>query len=165
MTTRMQKPRDVVGGALVFAIGAAFFLLGRELDFGNAFRMGPGYFPTVLSVVMMLLGVAMIVLALRGPREPGTFDHVAWRGLVLTIGATVFFGLALRGFGLLPTLLVAVCAAAWGSRNATWRGSILLAIGLAAFCAFLFVYALGLPLPIVGKWLTQFWAAAPAPVR
>lgn len=161
MSTRMQKPRDVVGGALIVAIGAIFFLLGRDLEFGNAFRMGPGYFPTVLSVVMMLLGVAMIIPALRGPREPGTFDHVAWRGLALTIGATLFFGLTLRGLGLLPTLIVVVLATAWASRYATWRASVPLALGMAAFCTFLFVYALGLPLPVVGKWLTQLWAAAP----
>ena len=35
------------------AIGAGFLLVGRELEFGTAFRMGPGYFPTILSLLMI----------------------------------------------------------------------------------------------------------------
>ena len=74
--TGMEKPRDVVGGLLVVAIGAGFFLFGRELEMGTSFRMGPGYFPTILSVLMMLLGAAIIaasgVLLVRwAPKQGG----------------------------------------------------------------------------------------------
>ena len=44
----IQKPRDVIGGLVVIAIGAVFFLSGQELEMGTSFRMGPGYFPTIL---------------------------------------------------------------------------------------------------------------------
>ena len=69
--TGMEKPRDVVGGLLVVAIGAGFFLFGRELEMGTSFRMGPGYFPTILSVLMMLLGAAMVAIAWRKPPTEG----------------------------------------------------------------------------------------------
>ena len=59
----MERPRDVMGGVLVVAIGAGFFLFGRELEMGTSFRMGPGYFPTILSVLMIGLGLAMTALA------------------------------------------------------------------------------------------------------
>jgi hypothetical protein len=69
MSPSMEKPRDVVGGGAVMAIGAGFLLFGRELEMGNSFHMGPGYFPTILSIVMIGLGAAIMVQALRGPSQ------------------------------------------------------------------------------------------------
>ena len=159
MTTTFEKPRDVIGGALIMAIGGGFLLLGRGLEFGSSFRMGPGYFPTVLSVILVLLGAAMVALAWRRPAEEGTLSHIPWRGVVLVIGSTFFFGLALRGLGLIPVLVTVVLASAWASRYASWRASVPLALGMALFCWLVFVRGLGLPLPLVGPWLDpQRWA-------
>ena len=167
MATSFEKPRDVIGGVLIMAIGGAFLLLGRELEFGTSFRMGPGYFPTVLSVILILLGGAMVALAWRRPAEEGTLGRLPWRGIVLVIGATFFFGLALRGLGLIPVLLIVVLASAWASRYASWRTSVPLALGMALFCYLVFVRGLGLPLPLVGPWLDpQQWMpteSAPPP--
>ena len=168
MAGNLSKPRDVIGGALIVAIGAGFFIVGRELETGTSFRMGPGYFPTVLSFLMMGLGAVMTFLALRKPPEEGTLGQVPWRGLLLVIGATAFFGMTLRGIGLAPVIVILVLATAWGSRYASWRASIPLALGLAAFCSVLFIRGLGLPLPLVGPWLSPaYWSpppvVAPAP--
>jgi hypothetical protein len=173
MTDGMEKPRDVVGGLLVVALGAGFLLFGRELEMGSSFRMGPGYFPTILSVLMMLLGAVMTVLAWRAPHQEGAFGHVPWRGVVLVTGAVVLFGLTLRGLGLAPVLVLVVLLTAWASRYASWRASVPLAVGIAAFCTFLFIKGLGLPLPLIGPWLSAgYWSppaatsapdAAPAP--
>jgi hypothetical protein len=164
MAAQLEKPRDVVGGLLVMAIGAGFLLVGQELEFGTARSMGPGYFPTVLSLLMMALGAVLTVLAWRAPREEGAFAHVPWRGLLLVIGATLFFGLALRGLGLAPVLLLVVLATAWASRYASWRSAVPLALGLALFCTVLFIRLLGLPLPLMGPWADpQRWAPPEAP--
>ena len=164
MAGQLEKPRDVVGGLLVVAIGAGFLLFGRELEMGSSFRMGPGYFPTVLSLLMIALGAVLTVLAWRAQSEEGAFAHVPWRGLLLILGATVLFGLALRGLGLGPVLVLAVLATAWASRYAGWRSSVPLALGLAVFCSVLFVKLLGLPLPLLGPWADpQRWMAPEAP--
>lgn len=169
MTASIEKPRDLAGGLLVMAVGAGFLLSGRTLTFGSALRMGPGYFPTILSVLMILLGAVIALQALRRPYREGTFGHVAWRGLVLIVGTVVFFGLTLRGLGLAPALLVVVFAAAWASRYASLRASVPLAIGVAAFCTVLFIQVLGLPLPLVGAWFSaEYWSpaiSAPTPTR
>ena len=52
----IQKPRDVIGGLVVMAIGAGFLLSGQALDLGSSLRMGPGYFPTILSILMIASG-------------------------------------------------------------------------------------------------------------
>jgi hypothetical protein len=164
VTTGLEKPRDVVGGLLVMAIGAGFLLVGQELEFGTARSMGPGYFPTVLSLLMMALGAVLTALAWRAPPEEGAFAHLPWRGLLLVIGATLFFGLTLRGLGLAPVLLLVVLATAWASRYARWRSAIPLALGLAVFCSVLFIRLLGLPLPLMGPWADpqRWWASPPA---
>ncbi len=164
MAEPLEKPRDVVGGLLVMAIGAGFLLVGRELEFGTSFRMGPGYFPTILSYLMIALGAVLTVLAWRAQPEEGAFGHVPWRGLLLVIGATLFFGFTLRGLGLAPVLLLVVFATAWASRYAAWRSSVLLALGLAVFCTVLFIKLLGLPLPLLGPWADpqRWWASPPA---
>ena len=162
MAAHLTKPRDVIGGALVVAIGLGFFMLGRELEMGTSFRMGPGYFPTILSFLMVGLGAVMAGLALRKPPEEGTLGEVPWRGIVLVIGATAFFGFMLRSLGLAPAILIVVLATAWASHYASLRASVLLALGLAAFCSFLFIRALGLPLPLIGPWLSPAYWSPPA---
>ena len=162
MASVVEKPRDVIGGALIAGIGAGFLLLGHDLEAGSASRMGPGYFPTVLSCLMMALGAALALLALRRPGEEAWLGRVPWRGVALVIGAVVLFGLALKGLGLAPVVLAVVLATAWASRYATWRASVPLALGLAAFCTLLFVRGLGLPLPAVGPWLAPaYWSPLP----
>ena len=161
MSSGFEKPRDVVGGLVVVGIGG-FFLFGRELEMGTSFRMGPGYFPTILSVLMILLGVAMVALAWRKPTTEGAFGSVPWLGIILVVFPVVFFGLTLRGLGLAPVLVVVVLLTAWASRYRSVRSAVPLALGLAAFCSFLFIRALGLPLPMVGPWLsTSYWSPPP----
>ena len=135
-------------------IGTGFLMVGRDLDMGSSFRMGPGYFPTVLSVLMIALGLAITVLALRCPAGEGGSTPLPWRGLLLIIGGAVFFGFAVRGLGLAPVVLGVVLASAWASRYAALRSSLSLSAGLAVFCTFLFIQLLGLPLPLTGPWLS-----------
>jgi hypothetical protein len=58
-------------------------------------------------------------------------------------------------------VLMVVLATAWASRYASLRGSLPLSLGLAAFCALLFIRLLGLPLPLTGPWLSAaYWSPA-----
>ena len=109
---------------MIVAIGGLFLLFGRELPVGSSFRMGPGYFPAILSWLMVALGAVMAGLAWRAPHQEGAFGAVPWRGAGADRRAPrVFFGLALRGLGLLPVLLVVVFATAWASRYASLKAS------------------------------------------
>jgi hypothetical protein len=157
----MEKPRDVVGGLIVMAIGIGFLVTGRDLEVGTSFRMGPGYFPTILSILMIALGSIITLLALRAPAFKNGSSLLPWRGLALIIGAPLAFGATLVGLGLAPAVLMVVLATAWSSRYASVRSSVPLSLGLAAFCALLFIRLLGLPLPLTGPWLSAgHWAPA-----
>ena len=120
MEPQLQRPRDIIGGLMIVAVGALFLLLGRELEFGNSFQMGPGYFPTVLSVLTMILGGVLTWKGMRGAPVEGAFSHIPWIGVVSVIGSVVFFGLTIRGIGIAPAVAVVVFVTASASRYARW---------------------------------------------
>ena len=130
----IQKPRDVIGGLVVIAIGAGFFLSGQELEMGTSFRMGPGYFPTILSILMIGLGAVIAAQALRAPTMEHSFGQVPWRGLLLLIGAVLFFGFMVRGLGLAPAVLIVVLTTAWASRSSDATTRPIIAISFV-FCS------------------------------
>src|SRR3954466_6030160 len=100
-------------------------MFGRDLEMGTSFRMGPGYFPTVLSIVMIGLGAVITLQALRGPLQETSFGQVPWRGLTLIIGAPLVFGETLigLGLGLGLAMLMVVLSTVWASRYANLLGS------------------------------------------
>ena len=71
----------------------------------------------------------------------------------MVTGATVLFGVLLRGAGLAVAVPVLVLVTAAASVYFRWRTAFILAAGLAVFTALLFVKALGLPIPVFGPWL------------
>jgi Tripartite tricarboxylate transporter TctB family len=157
--TTMEKPRDVFGGLIVVAIGSFFLILGRDLEMGTSLRMGPGYFPIILSAMMICLGAVMTYLAWKAKREEGAFSHIPWLGLLLVVGSVVFFGFTVRSLGLFAVVAILVFLTARASQYATWRGSVLLALGISTLCTVLFIHVLGLPLQATGPWLsTSYWS-------
>jgi hypothetical protein len=143
--------RDVIAGALFVAIGAWFVVSALELEIGTALRMGPGYFPLILAGILILLGVLVVVRAMRD--QPAAIGTVAWRGLPFILAAPVVFGLTIRGLGLVPALVLEVLLVCFASRSMRPLTAVCLAVALTAFCVGLFSYGLGLPLRRFGPWL------------
>ncbi len=153
MTPRIRNPKDFWTGAIFMVVGAAAVVLAREYPFGTTFKMGPGYFPTVLGALLALVG---LVAVLRGLLRPGTALGVfAYREIVLILTATLLFGVLLRGAGLIVAVLLLVMTSAYASRFFRWGTALALGAGSAAFCVLVFVKALGLPIPLLGTWLGQ----------
>jgi hypothetical protein len=144
--------RDAAAGAIFLIIGAAFALATSYLEIGSAFRMGPGYFPLLLSIILMLLGAIIIASSFAAASEPS--GPVPWRGLVLVLAAPVVFGLTVRKLGLIPAIILTVILAAYASqRSRLWLAG-LLSVGLTVFCLAVFTYGLRLPLRLIGPWLS-----------
>lgn len=153
MTTPIRNPKDFWTGVVFMAFGAAAMLLARGYPFGSTFKMGPGYFPTVLGMLLVLVG---LVVALRGLLRPGAaVGAFAWREILRVLTATLLFGALLRGAGLIVAVLVLVMIGASASRFFRWGAAAALAAGMAAFCVLVFVKALGMPIPMLGPWFGQ----------
>ena len=152
----MQRPRshkDILSGLIFIGIGLAFGIAASGYQLGTAFRMGPGYFPVVLAGAMVLLGVAIVAKGLLTAVPDDPPAPIPWRGILLLVGAILFFGATIRGLGLVPALFFTVFASAMASRRNTLPSALLLAAGMTAFCVLIFSYGLGVTIPLFGPWL------------
>jgi hypothetical protein len=149
---RIKNPKDFWTGLLYVAFGAFALWIARDYPIGSAGRMGPGYFPTALSAILMGLGTYIFVKGLT--REGAPLGRFAWRAAFLVIGATGVFGFLLERAGLVVALLVLIFGSALASVKfrLEWK-SAMLALGLVLFCVVVFVKGLGVSMPLLGSWL------------
>jgi hypothetical protein len=151
MRLGIRNPKDFWSGVIFTVVGLAAVILVREHPMGTAMRMGPAYFPTVLGMLLALIGLAVILRALvRAGEAVGRFGSGK---LLLVLAANMLFGLLLRPLGLVIALIVLVILSAYASDRFRWPAALALAGGLAGASAIAFVRLLGLPIPILGSWL------------
>src|SRR5262245_36107913 len=142
---RIKSPQDV-GAAVVFmAIGLAGAYFGRDLALGTAARMGPGYFPVILSWTIFGIGVVVGFkgLTIEGPR----IEAVQLRPILVIVAAILAFGYMIEKVGLAITAALLTVLASYARRDVNLPETILLAAGLAVFCVVLFIYGLSQPFP------------------
>jgi len=148
----VRSPGDFWAGVLLAGFGASFGLIAPSYELGSATRMGPGFFPFALAVVLLLIGIALAARSVRRAGRPVV--GIALAPMVLVLGGTLVFGAVLQGSGLAAALVVVVLLSARASIRFRWSRAILLAGAVSALSILVFVYALGLPVPILGRWLT-----------
>ena len=143
---RVKNPQDFGAAAVFVAIGAAGLYFASDLSFGTASRMGPGYFPMLLSGAILLIGliVGAKALSIEGP----AVEHIALRPLVIIVVCIVGFGVLIERVGVAIAATALVLLASYARAGARPVESIALAIGLSIFVIGVFVYALGQPLPV-----------------
>ncbi|OYU17584.1 MAG: hypothetical protein CFE34_15020 [Rhodobacteraceae bacterium PARR1] len=144
---------DAAAGILFILFGLFFGLQSLGLELGTAFRMGPGYFPLVLSVVLLGFGLLILFNALK-TTGLATGGVLAWRGLLFILPAPIFFGLTVRGLGFVPAIFLTTLIAGCASSKMKPQGALLLALVVTLFSTLVFSFALGLPFRRFGPWLT-----------
>ena len=142
---------DFSAGILFIIFAAIFGLKALGLEMGTTLRMGPGYFPMVLAVVLLALGLAIVIGSLGSVGE--AVCNYAWRGMVFILAAPVFFGLTVRGLGFVPSIFLTTLIAALAGLKMKPLYALGLALGVTIFCTLVFSYALGLPFRRFGPWL------------
>ena len=146
MKIRVRNLRDFYAGLIFVLFGLVAFFMARNYPLGSAVRMGPGYFPTVLGILLAGLGLVIVgrSLVLEGPRVTG----FALRPLVLVLAAVLAFGLLLEPVGLVVATVAVVVIGCLAGAEFLWRDVAILCVILIALALGLFVYGLGLPLKV-----------------
>src|SRR6476620_489271 len=79
----IRNQKDFWAGLLFAAFGLFFSGFGTRYTFGSAARMGPGYFPTVLGVILILMGVGIALMALSPKADAHKVDRFSWSTIIL----------------------------------------------------------------------------------
>ena len=151
----LVRKRDFYAGGLMLLLGLGVALKGSTYRAGTLMHMGPGFLPTALGIILVLLGIAIAAASLA-PGEPGHAEDQsilpaqpqwwAWFCILMSPVAFIFFG---RYFGMAPGTFACVFIAALGDKTSTWRGTIILATVVTIFGVSLFSYFLQVPMPIL----------------
>ena len=146
---------DIVAGLIFVAFGLAFAITSLSYEMGTPLRMGPGYFPLALGGVLFFLGLFIVGKGfVPGSSDEEQFGSVPWRAILLIVAALLFFGLTIRGLGLVPATAVTALLTALASYRTGIRTALAIAAGLTALCVLVFLVALQLRLPMFGPWLS-----------
>ncbi len=146
MTVRIRAPKDFWSGAMFVAFAAVAILAARGHSLGTAGKMGPGYFPIGLGFVLGGLGAVLIGRSLVFEGEAVPRIHV-WALAVITLGVSLL-GVRVEPLGLVAALALLVVLISWAGHEFRLVETLALAAALIAFSIAVFVYALGLSLPI-----------------
>jgi putative tricarboxylic transport membrane protein len=148
---RVLNHQDFYGGMALILLGLTAFVASNDLPGMRGFAFGPGTAPRLFAFTLIVLSLGVVVTGLltKGP-------HVTpykIRGVVFIIGAILAFAATIRPLGLIIASFscIVICAAA--AEDVKWRETVIWAVILTTFCAFLFPYGLNLPFQL---W-PRFW--------
>jgi len=144
--------KDILAGGVFIAIGLAFVVGSLSYDIGTPLRMGPGYFPLLLGGLLAGLGVLILAKGFIAG-EGDAIGAVDWRAVVMITAALLFFGLTVRGLGVVGALFGASLLSALARSRTTIREALIIAVALTALSVIVFIVALQLRLPLVGPWI------------
>ena len=143
---RIRSPKDFWSGLFFIAVAAGFIGLSHQYGTGTMHRMGPGLFPTLVSVLLVGLGliIALRAFAIDGPPVP----RFHARPIIVSLIAIALFGVALAYLGLIAAVAAVVLVGALASRESRPLETVGLVVALMVFSAAVFVWLLGLPIPL-----------------
>jgi hypothetical protein len=147
MDIRLRDNKGFWSGLMLMGAGAAALIIGLEYRLGSALRMGPGYFPSVLGGILILLGFIVLAKGLKsGDRIEGRWSL---RALILLPMSLVLFGLLMEYAGFVPALLVLIVGSGAAGEDFKVGETLILAIVLTLCAVAVFIWGLGLPFPLV----------------
>ena len=144
--------KDILAGTIFTVLGAAFALGSLAYEIGTPLNMGPGYVPLALGIV--LIGFGLLIIAkgfIAGSDE--SIGEVDWRAVVFVTAALLFFGITVRGLGIVGALFGSSLLAAFARSATSIRDAFIIAVALTIGSVLIFIVALQLRLPLIGDWI------------
>jgi hypothetical protein len=152
LNSRFTLKRDYYAGGLMLLIGTAAAVTGTGYKFGSLARMGPGFMPVMLGIVLAFLGILIAGTALGSSEPDGKKflpDNPQWFGWLCILGGPVLFIILGQYGGMIPAVFACVFVCALGDKTGTYKSSAILAAGVTVFGVLLFHYLLSIPFPLL----------------
>jgi len=149
----IRNQRAFAAGALFLAVAVFYFVMSFNYQMGTAARMGPGFFPKMVAILLGLIGVGVLLSSVTPRAAIEKLERWDVKGLLWITGSVALFGLLLPSFGLVIALFVLVFLSSYASPEFGWRGTLVNTVVLIIFCVGTFVYGISLQFPV---WPTLF---------
>ena len=159
----IKSQKDFFCGLMFVIVGVAFAWGATSYKVGEGARMGPGYFPLLLGVLLAVLGGVITFKAMVIETEDGDkIGSWAWKPLLFIIAGNLLFGLMLGGlpsikfpsFGLIVAIYVLTVVAAMAGDEFKLKEVLVLATILAVMSYLAFILLLKLQFPVWPAFIT-----------
>lgn len=148
---RRMNIKDILGGGLVLLLGVGAAVQASQYELGSLRRMGPGYFPLALGVILAVTGAVIMLSSVRTVSTTATArPRPEWRGWFCICAGMVTFAVVGIYGGLLPATFACVFIAALGDRKNTALAAAALAAAMTLVCLVVFWGLLRVNLPLFG---------------
>ena len=159
----IKSQKDFFSGLMFMGVGVAFAWGASSYTLGDGARMGPGYFPLALGVLLAVLGSIITFKALVVETADG--DKVgafAWKPLFFIIMANLVFGASIGGLpsigmkplGLIVGIYLLTYIASHAGDEHNFKEVAILASILAAMSYLAFIVLLKLQFPVWPAYFT-----------
>ena len=142
---RGNRP-DLLTAALFVGLGGLGLFMSRDLEMGSLSQMGPGFLPRVVGCLLIVVGLAVGLPAFKAPAEG--IEPMRLRPVGIITIAVVGFAYAATHLGFVLASIWLIVAGALAEPGLRWREIVPLALGLTLFGALVFVYGLGVQVPL-----------------
>ena len=146
MHLKVRSQKDFYAGLMFTGFGVFAIFEAQKYDMGVIERMGPGYFPTILGVLLVVLGLAVFVRSFFAGVEARI--KIDLRPIILVLAGVVAFGLLLNTAGLVVAALALVVLSCLGSWEFRLLDTAVIFIVLIVFCTAVFYYGLEVSMPL-----------------
>jgi hypothetical protein len=148
MRWRIRNQKDFAAGLIYIVAGAGFSIGALSYRLGDPARMGPGFFPFWLGILLAVVGLITAGGSLKRTAVPETLKRPEFGPMAWILGGVVLFGLLLQPLGLILSLTVLVLVSSRASHEFTWRGATINAALLVAFSTAVFIYGISLQIAL-----------------
>jgi len=151
---QIRNHKDFNAGLLFLFFGIASTVSSRSYSIGTAAKMGPGYFPFALGLMLVLLGLVISLRSLSKGREVRKKALIKVRPVFFVLSSVVLFGLLLLPFGLILSTILLILISSMASEEFKMRVAILNALVLLIIVLIIFVYFLQFQIPVLPAFLS-----------
>ncbi len=152
---RIKSKTDFWAGIMFLAFGGIFAGYGMRYTIGTAAKMGPGYFPMILSTIVILLGMVISLSSVSVRATVEKVEKFDWPVLFVVMGAVVLFALLLKSLGLIISQLILIAFSSYASPKFSWKSTLINAAVLILLCLLLFIWTLKLPFTLWPAFLVS----------
>jgi uncharacterized membrane protein YfcA len=149
----IKNSKDFKAGLLFIFFGMSVTFLAQSYSIGTAAKMGPGYFPLLLGLMLTILGIVVCLKSLSKRKGGERKIPVRIRPVTFVLSSIVLFGLLLYPLGMILSTLFLVTISSIASDEFNIKVAILNAFVLILVILIIFVYFLQFQIPVLPAFL------------